>query len=146
MNQVERGRAIATSGKRILMVSLNVPPFVFAGAGNQALLLSNALIKKDAIVELFTSGVAEHTALIQEQSLDGVKTFVTKGSKNTLFRILWFHLIAVSWFFNNADRYDVVHIHGCTHLTTLIWIWLGKLFGKYVVYKPSCSMVDDVSG
>ncbi len=128
------------------MVSLNVPPFVFAGAGNQALLLSAALAEKENTVALFTSGVAKHRHFIQEQIVDGIKTFISKGSSNTLFRILWFHVIAIFWFFNNADRYDVVHVHGCTHLTTLIWMWLGKSFGKHVVYKPSCSMVDDASG
>ncbi len=128
------------------MVSLNVPPFVFAGAGNQALLLSGVLSKKGHTVELFTSGVAKHADFIQEQVVDGIETFVSKGSNITLFRILWFHVMAIIWFFNNADRYEIVHIHGCTHLTTLVWMWLGKSYGKQVIYKPSCSMVDDASG
>src|SRR5690606_32844011 len=49
------------------------------------------------------------------------------------------------WWLGHHGRFDLVHIHGCTHLTTLIWIVLGWAWGKPTVFKITTNGVDNWS-
>jgi len=55
-----------------------------------------------------------------------------------------FNLMRLIWWVFHAHHYDLVHIHGCTNLTTLVWIPLAKLWGKPCLLKVTCSGVDDL--
>lgn len=126
----------------ILMVSYNTPPYVFAGAGNQAVLLGNELIQQGHAVTLITSGA--ETAWITETTLGQLPTIVLRRFENKLLRLATFWLLSIVWWLANHHRFRAVHLHGCTHFTTLIWIALAKLFGKPVLMKVTCYGVDDL--
>ncbi|MGE0201231.1 MAG: glycosyltransferase family 4 protein [Candidatus Melainabacteria bacterium] len=130
---------------RILMVSLNTPPFVFAGAGNQAVLLSQAMIQRGCKVRVMTAGTAEHHDAWTQAALGTLPVTLTRGSSSTLGRMLWMNLLAVLWMIRHHRELDVIHVHGCTHLSTVIWVLLARVFGVRSLYKVSCDGVDDLS-
>ncbi len=132
----------ATTHPRVLMVSYLIPPYTFAGAGNQAMLLSRTLIRSGCPVSLVTSGGQK---LFERVELETVPVYRLKGSRNKYLNLLLFYLMSILWWMGNAHRFDVLHIHACTHLTTLIWFPLAKLFNKKCLLKITCPGIDDLS-
>jgi len=128
----------------ILMVSYNAPPFVFAGAGNQAKLLSNHLIQQGVSVQLLTS-VPNQKELFKTSIVDNVPIIQLKGTKNNVFRLILFTFLSVIFFVKESFRFNIIHIHGCTHLTTMVWIVLALVFNTKSVYKATCNDVDTLS-
>jgi L-malate glycosyltransferase len=127
---------------RILMVSIYTPPYFFAGAGNQAVVLSRALIEQGCAVSLITSH--GETGWVSQEPLEGLPVFRLRGSRQKHVNVLLFNLLSVLWWLFNARNYDVVHIHGATNMATLVWIPLAKWWGKKSLLKITCSGVDDL--
>lgn len=129
---------------RVLMVSFLTPPFSFAGAGNQAMLLSQKLQEAGLDVEVITSG--GQGKLWQLAQVNDVSVIRLLGSRHKLLNMVLFNVMSLVWWLLHSQNYDLVHIHGCTNLTTLLWIPLARLFGKPCLLKVTCSGVDDLSG
>jgi glycosyltransferase involved in cell wall biosynthesis len=137
--------------QRILMVSLYTPPWTFAGAGNQAVLLGSALRRQGLLVTLITSapliglGQGWSADWWETEMRDGLPIVKLQSHANTLLRCVWFQVLSVLWWCAHAREFEVIHIHGCTHLTTVIWALLGQLWHKPVLYKITCDGVDDLA-
>jgi L-malate glycosyltransferase len=127
---------------RILMVSIYTPPYFFAGAGNQAVVLSRALIEQGCAVSLITSH--GEAGWVSQDPLEGLPVFRLRGSRQKHVNVLLFNFLSVLWWLFNARNYDVVHIHGATNMATLVWIPLAKWWGKKSLLKITCSGVDDL--
>ena len=130
---------------RILMVSLYTPPWTFAGAGNQAVLLGNALVQRGLAVTLITSAPTDTGEWWETHHLQELPVVKLQSHPNTLLRCIYFQILSALWWIQNAGQFDVIHIHGCTHLTTVIWALMGQLWRKPVLYKITCDGVDDLA-
>jgi glycosyltransferase involved in cell wall biosynthesis len=93
-------------------------------------------------VQLITSGACH--GWWQADTLSNVPVIRLRKSQNTLLTCIWFNMLSLFWWVGHARAVDVVHIHGCTHLTTLVWIILARLWRKKSLLKITCSGVDDL--
>lgn len=136
---------MANASPSVLMVSYFMPPYFFAGAGNQAALLARELADQGVVVSMLTSLGAKGWMMMDD--LDGIPVFLLRGSRhNPLLNFILFNLLSIVWAILHASTFDVVHIHGCPRLSTLIWVPLARLLGKKVLLKITCSGVDDLPG